>query len=240
MYQRWFDNQTDTLFEKGMTPKLSRYVISDDPHWESGLHVHDVETELMFVKKGVVRLTIDASSYVARAGEIIAIEHGCLHSVASDRESPATTCTCAVVGFKIRGLEENRIMQPHSCPVVSRVKNINVLEGVLQELDDLLLRQGNNNPAAIFDALGYTLTALFYENFKSAYRTGAGYLKKDALVKDILMYLNNNYRQKITLDHLAEKFHASVSYICHEFTKEYHISPINYVIKRRLTEAKLF
>ncbi|HGA9594314.1 TPA: helix-turn-helix transcriptional regulator, partial [Salmonella enterica subsp. enterica serovar Virchow] len=52
------------------------------------------------------------------------------------------------------------------------------------------------------------------------------------------VYLNNNYREKITLDQLSKKFRASVSYICHEFAKEYHISPINYVIQRRMTEAK--
>ena len=65
-----------------------------------------------------------------------------------------------------------------------------------------------------------------------------GYIKKDVLIKDILFYLNNNYREKITLEQLSKKFRASVSYICHEFTKEYRISPINYVIQRRMTEAK--
>ncbi|HGY7397067.1 TPA: helix-turn-helix transcriptional regulator, partial [Escherichia coli] len=45
-------------------------------------------------------------------------------------------------------------------------------------------------------------------------------------------------REKITLEQLSKKFRASVSYICHEFTKEYRISPINYVIQRRMTEAK--
>ncbi|WP_395224842.1 helix-turn-helix transcriptional regulator, partial [Escherichia coli] len=64
------------------------------------------------------------------------------------------------------------------------------------------------------------------------------FLKKDVLIKDILFYLNNNYREKITLEQLSKKFRASVSYICHEFTKEYRISPINYVIQRRMTEAK--
>ncbi|EKL8337014.1 helix-turn-helix transcriptional regulator, partial [Escherichia coli] len=47
-----------------------------------------------------------------------------------------------------------------------------------------------------------------------------------------------NYREKITLEQLSKKFRASVSYICHEFTKEYRISPINYVIQRSMTEAK--
>ena len=47
MYQRCFDNKADAIFENGLTPKLSRYVISDDPNWESGHHVHETETELI-------------------------------------------------------------------------------------------------------------------------------------------------------------------------------------------------
>ena len=53
MYQRCFDNAIETLFEQGKTPRFSRFVISDDPNWESGHHVHDNETELIYVKRGL-------------------------------------------------------------------------------------------------------------------------------------------------------------------------------------------
>ncbi|QTF07336.1 AraC family transcriptional regulator [Brenneria izadpanahii] len=238
MYQYWFDNKADTIFENGLMPKLSRYVISDDPNWESGHHMHEAETELIYVKNGVARLTIDSSDYVAQAGDIVIIERGSLHAVASDSASPATTYTCAVYGFKIKGLDEGRIMQPNSCPVVSSVKNKDVIKSIFQEISMILPKQKDSTASSVYDAFGYALTVIFYDNFKSAYRTDSGHIIKDVLVKDILVYLNNNYREKITLDQLAKKFRASVSYICHEFTKEYNISPINYVIRRRITEAK--
>ncbi|ATA22792.1 AraC family transcriptional regulator [Brenneria goodwinii] len=238
MYQHWFDNKTDTIFENGLMPKLSRYVISDDPNWESGHHVHEAETELIYVKTGVAKLTIDSSNYIAQAGDIVVIERGSLHAVASDSASPATTYTCAVYGFKIKGLDEGRVMQPNSCPVVSAVKNKDVIKSIFQEISMILPKQKNSIPSSVYDAFGYALTVIFYDNFKNAYRTDSGHIIKDVLVKDILVYLNNNYREKITLDRLAKKFRASVSYICHEFTKEYNISPINYVIRRRITEAK--
>ena len=58
------------------TPRLSRFAFSDDPKWESGHHVHDNETELIYVKKGVARFTIDSSLYVAHADDIVVIERG--------------------------------------------------------------------------------------------------------------------------------------------------------------------
>lgn len=76
MYQRCFDNAMESLFDQGKTPRFSRFVISDDPRWESGHHVHDNETELIYVKKGIVRLTIDSSLYVAHEDDIVVVERG--------------------------------------------------------------------------------------------------------------------------------------------------------------------
>lgn len=238
MYQRCFDNASETLFVAGKTPRLSRFAFSDDPKWESGHHVHDNETELIYVKKGVARFTIDSSLYVAHADDIVVIERGRLHAVASDVNDPATTCTCALYGFQFQGAEENQLLQPHSCPVIAAGQGKEVIKTLFNELSVILPQSKNSQTSSLWDAFAYTLAILYYENFKNAYRSEQGYIKKDVLIKDILFYLNNNYREKITLEHLSKKFRASVSYICHEFTKEYRISPINYVIQRRMTEAK--
>lgn len=236
MYQRCFDNASETLFVAGKTPRLSRFAFSDDPKWESGHHVHDNETELIYVKKGVARFTIDSSLYVAHADDIVVIERGRLHAVASDVNDPATTCTCALYGFQFQGAEENQLLQPHSCPVIAAGQGKEVIKTLFNELSVILPQSKNSQTSSLWDAFAYTLAILYYENFKNAYRSEQGYIKKDVLIKDILFYLNNNYREKITLEQLSKKFRASVSYICHEFTKEYRISPINYVIQRRMTE----
>ncbi|EMN3919761.1 TPA: AraC family transcriptional regulator [Citrobacter amalonaticus] len=238
MYQRCFDNAMESLFDQGKTPRFSRFVISDDPRWESGHHVHDNETELIYVKKGIVRLIIDSSLYVAHEDDIVVVERGRLHAVTSDVNAPATTYTCALYGFCFQGWEENQLLQSHSCPVVAVGQGKEVIKSIFNELSVMLPQSKNGLTSSVCDAFAYALTVLFYENFKNAYRSEQGHIKKDVLIKDILVYLNNNYREKITLEQLSKKFRASVSYICHEFTREYHISPINYVIQRRMTEAK--
>ncbi|CSQ41393.1 AraC family transcriptional regulator [Shigella sonnei] len=193
---------------------------------------------MIYVKKGVARFTIDSSLYVAHADDIVVIERGRLHAVASDVNDPATTCTCALYGFQFQGAEENQLLQPHSCPVIAAGQGKEVIKTLFNELSVILPQSKNSQTSSLWDAFAYTLAILYYENFKNAYRSEQGYIKKDVLIKDILFYLNNNYREKITLEQLSKKFRASVSYICHEFTKEYRISPINYVIQRRMTEAK--
>lgn len=130
-------------------------------------------------------------------------------------------CTCALYGFWFQGLRENQLLQPHSCPVIAAGQE-KVIKTLFNELSVIL--RGKNSQNIVMDAFAYTLAILYYENFKNAYRSEQGYVK-DVLIKDILFYLNNNYREKITLEQLSEKkFRASVSYICHEFTKRYRIS----------------
>ena len=51
-------------------------------------------------------------------------------------------------------------------------------------------------------------------------------------------YIDENYGSAITLDKLAEVAHVNKYYLSHSFKKEYGTSPIDYLMKRRITEAK--
>ena len=51
-------------------------------------------------------------------------------------------------------------------------------------------------------------------------------------------YLDENYSRAITLDSLAEIAHVNKYYLSHSFKREYGASPIDYLMKRRITEAK--
>lgn len=73
MYQHVFQTQGVMHFESGKTPRVMRYVVSDDPHWASGYHMHENETELIWVERGTVEVMVNANKYVAHAGDIIAL-----------------------------------------------------------------------------------------------------------------------------------------------------------------------
>ena len=38
MFQKYFEPSEHLHFEGDKLPKISRYVLSDDPHWASGYH----------------------------------------------------------------------------------------------------------------------------------------------------------------------------------------------------------
>ena len=55
---------------------------------------------------------------------------------------------------------------------------------------------------------------------------------------EIKRYLDNNYREDISLDTLAEVAHINKYYLAHTFQKAYGISPITYLNRRRIEESK--
>lgn len=238
MYQHVFQTQGVMHFESGKTPRVMRYVVSDDPHWASGYHMHENETELIWVERGTVEVMVNANKYVAHAGDIIALEHGKFHMLASSDADPAKTFTCAVYGFKFHDVRgESLILEPDSVPVVHAALGVDTIRTLFREFDTLVT-QANPLVDILGNLIATLLTVLFRENFKLAARPGKDKQLKNALIREVLVYLNENYREKITLEALSKRFRASVSYIAHEFAREYGVSPINYVIERRITEAK--
>ena len=62
--------------------------------------------------------------------------------------------------------------------------------------------------------------------------------KTNRLCGSTKRYIDTHYQENITLDQLAEVCHVSKYHLAHAFTEEYGISPINYLISKRLTEAE--
>ena len=51
-------------------------------------------------------------------------------------------------------------------------------------------------------------------------------------------YIDHHFKESLTLDQLAEEAHMNKFYLSHAFKQEYGVSPINYMISRRINESK--
>ena len=54
----------------------------------------------------------------------------------------------------------------------------------------------------------------------------------------VRQYIDQHYKESITLDMLAEKVSINKYYMAHAFKREYGVSPINYLIACRIREGK--
>lgn len=57
-------------------------------------------------------------------------------------------------------------------------------------------------------------------------------------LKGVLCYLDEHYTENISLDRLAEQFYISKYYLSREFKKEYGTTIIQYVLAKKITNAK--
>ncbi|MBQ3592103.1 MAG: helix-turn-helix transcriptional regulator, partial [Clostridia bacterium] len=51
-------------------------------------------------------------------------------------------------------------------------------------------------------------------------------------------YIDLHFKEALTLEQLAEEGHMNKYYLSHAFKREYGVSPINYMIARRIEESK--
>lgn len=51
-------------------------------------------------------------------------------------------------------------------------------------------------------------------------------------------YIDTHYKEPLTLDLLAEEAHVNKFYLAHEFKAEFGLSPINYMLSRRIEESR--
>lgn len=62
--------------------------------------------------------------------------------------------------------------------------------------------------------------------------------QKQSSVSRVLHYLNQNYAENISLDELSQTLHLNKYYICHSFKETTGYTISNYVIRKRVAEAK--
>ena len=51
-------------------------------------------------------------------------------------------------------------------------------------------------------------------------------------------YIDNHFKENLTLDQLAEMLHINKYHLSHTFREEFHTSPISYLISRRVAESR--
>lgn len=231
MFQYFFSQQYENIFEK--KPRLVRLdYITGSVEWKHSYHMHE-HTELIYISEDECIFTMDFVEYPRRAGDIMVIEPGQIHSMLSNT---GVIWSFIIRDFKIRGLKENTILHAGTSPLFNAGEFRQSIESIVSTID-ILKHNTNNTSVYTCHTLMAVLVAMYYDIFQNARKVDPA--RPHLFINNILTFLNENYMQHITLQDLAEQFNVSPSYISHEFSKEYHISPINYMIERRLNQAKV-
>lgn len=232
MFMHNFEQLPTGIFLPGSAPRIERISHTyNNPSWRYALHLHPDSVELMYIAGGKASITLNQRIFDVGAGDILFIGKGLTHAVASSPKDPSDIWCCLMGGVEFADAATEH-------PFISVAKSgkfQSFIDAAVQGIYDFSYKEGAA-AREICNNLSACLLVLFRQLLTKTDLTFE--LKSSALAQKVLVYINENYEKKIDLEHLSQVFYSSTSQISREFKKEYDISPINYLIEKRLSEAK--
>lgn len=205
--------------------------------WHSTLHTHAC-TEIFYVVGGSGKFNIEGKLLPVTTDDMVIVSPNVEHTEVSYNKRPLEYIVLGVEGLEYSAGEDADERWFMTNLQNAREALLHALREMLREIE--------------FKAVGYELicqdllevlilrlmrhAGLQFLPTKTEHRKpGRKPSKECAAVRH---YIDNHFKENINLDMLSELVHVNKYYMVHSFTKEYGISPINYLISRRIEESK--
>lgn len=200
--------------------------------WQSLPHTHHF-TELFYVLSGQGNFLVDNHTITVRENDMVIINPNIEHTEQSLDAKPLEYMVFGVDGLTF-------LFGDVSSPKNYGFYSYSLGKSSFYSFSQILLREINEKNSGyeiichdILEVLIITIARS--ENIGVLAEESARLPRECAAAK---RYLDSNYAQPITLDSLAEATHINKFYLSHTFTRILGMSPINYLINRRLAVAK--
>lgn len=213
------------------------------PHaFQIPVHWHD-EVEIIYVRKGPLMVEIDGQKFIGDDGAVYIVSPGVLHMMAAP-ETPVDYFTflfpMEFISFQTKDELEDEIFFPlrnHTREFRPEVTNRNLLEKlipILDELSEVNGKFGTHRQIQVRIRLLQVVDLLVeYDQLEAKTGRASG-----GLEKEILIYIQDNYHEHISLAELSEHFHLSEKYMSRFFSERFHMTLTQYVNYVRLKYAR--
>lgn len=201
--------------------------------WHSIQHTHNC-SELFYVIEGHGQFLIENKTHPVSVNDLVIVNPNVLHTEVSLNSSPLKYIVLGVEGLELTATSEEN--NTNFC--IINLKNIK--DTILHYLQNIMTEIETKKPGydvVCQDLMEILIVLLGRQTNFSTMLTPVS-KKTNRLCGATKRYIDTHYQENITLDHLAEINHVSKYHLAHAFTEEYGISPINYLISKRISEAE--
>ena len=205
---------------------------------------HHALYEILYVKNGKVKYSIENQKYILNTGDVIFISPSKLHRLDSIE---STSCERIVLNFTedfINRMSTNKTDLLFLFKEIDKTKNyklkvpLNNMKKINKLLDIMQVMQFNDTYGT--DIIYSTVFAQLMILFNSIYENTEEYdepIISNPIVNKINDFIMDNLSQKLLLDNIAKHVNLSTSRIQHIFKEETGISLNLYIIKKKLQKA---
>ena len=197
--------------------------------WPSIPHSHAF-TELFYVRDGQGEFLLEDKIYPISKDDLIIVNPHINHTEISRGNPPLSYFTVGVGGlsFSFNDQKEYRIF---NCPK-KKTDLLFYFNSLFQELDN----QSEGYEKICIYMLNILILQLRRITDSPFELITAQHPSRECA--NIKRFLDSNYGENISLDHLSAISHLNKYYLSHEFTKYYGISPMNYLNRKRIEVCK--
>ena len=199
--------------------------------WHSVPHTHN-HTELFYIVGGKGQFFIEDQVFPVDVNNLVVINPNVTHTEASLNAQPLEYIVLGIEGIEL-ATGENSNGQFCLLDHFESAEISGCLRNILREMEQK--SPGYEDVCQAFmEILVIRLMRSTTLSVAAEPQTIAGN-RQCALVR---RYIDEHFKEALTLDLLAEEAHMNKFYLSHAFKKEYGISPINYMLSRRIDESK--
>lgn len=211
-------------------PRLS-YIAKDQfsTDWNSELHTHNC-AELLVILNGHGRFRTPYEEFPISIQDLLIVNVNVLHTEVSSMKSPLQYIVLGVEGLKTAAAEEGYTM-------------LHIHDGWTELLSclDMMLHESAKTLPDHEKVCQHLLEVVLIWLGRQQDLSFSGEVSGTRASKEcelIRRYIDNHFKEDLTLDGLAGMAHLNKYYLSHAFRKEFGVSPINYLISRRVEESR--
>lgn len=199
--------------------------------WHSVPHTHNY-TELFFVVGGRGQFQIEDELLPVKANNIVIINSNVSHTELSLNAQPLEYIVLGVEGIELAN-SENSNGQYSILNHYESVEIAGCIRNILREME-----QKNTGYEDVCQAYMEILIIRLMRATALVMHTEKQAVSSNHQCAAIRRYIDVHFKENLTLEQLAAEGSMNKFYLSHTFKREYGISPINYMISRRIEESK--
>lgn len=199
--------------------------------WHSVPHTHN-HLELFYIVGGKGQFLIQDQLYPVNVNNLVIINPGVTHTEVSLNAQPLEYIVLGIEGVELAATGDAN----GQFSILDHFESLEItgcLRNILREME-----QKNTGYEDVCQAYMEILIIRLMRNISFAVPSAPQMMPGNRQCAAVKRYIDLHFKEALTLDQLAEEAHMNKFYLSHSFKREYGVSPINYMITRRIEESK--
>jgi AraC-like DNA-binding protein len=199
------------------------------------MHRHEDRLEIMFIARGSGQYFIGGRQYLAHEGDILVFNQGVAHDERPHISEDSLIYSCGIEGLHVAGLAPNHLVSREKSPVIAsgeqRIQLHSLFEALCAQVFSKTPHYG-----AVAGHLCHAIV-IMCRNISLARHEGMN-TTESSLGHSIKEYIDEHYREAVSLDQLCSELRITRFYLIHVFKRFCGYSPKQYLIRCRIGEAQ--